>query len=168
MTSAASRSRCASAQLASLLRAAKVGLQLNEHVDLPGEIVFRHACKLGFEGMSKRLGSRYRSGRSSETSLGIQDSLMSLSARRRDDVELINTLPDLEDIGTVIVGGGGWRSDGVGVSDGVGAVQSAISRQSWTKGFRAWCAFVSRTFSSSSSSLPEFSSSLAAIISLSQ
>src|SRR5262249_17434656 len=37
------------------------------------------------------------------TSLGIQGSLMSLSARRRDDVELINALPDIEDIGTVIV-----------------------------------------------------------------
>jgi hypothetical protein len=37
------------------------------------------------------------------TSLGIQDSLMSLSARRGDDVDLINALPDLEDIGTVIV-----------------------------------------------------------------
>jgi bifunctional non-homologous end joining protein LigD len=52
-------------QLASLLSAAKVGLQLNEHVDLPGEVVFRHACKMGLEGIvSKRLGSRYRSGRS--------------------------------------------------------------------------------------------------------
>ena len=29
------------------------------HVDLPGDVVFRHACKLGFEGIvSKRLGSR--------------------------------------------------------------------------------------------------------------
>jgi ATP-dependent DNA ligase len=29
------------------------------------EVVFRHACKLGFEGIvSKRLGSPYRSGRS--------------------------------------------------------------------------------------------------------
>jgi hypothetical protein len=34
-----------------------------EHDD--GELVFRHACKLGLEGIvSKRLGSRYRSGRS--------------------------------------------------------------------------------------------------------
>jgi len=32
---------------------------------LPGDVVFRHACKLGLEGIvSKRLGSRYRSGRS--------------------------------------------------------------------------------------------------------
>jgi hypothetical protein len=30
-----------------------------------GDVVFRHACKMGLEGIvSKRLGSRYRSGRS--------------------------------------------------------------------------------------------------------
>jgi len=33
-----------------------------EHAD--GELVFRHACKLGLGIVSKRLGSRYRSGRS--------------------------------------------------------------------------------------------------------
>jgi bifunctional non-homologous end joining protein LigD len=34
-----------------------------EHPD--GALVFAHACKLGVEGIvSKRLGSRYRSGRS--------------------------------------------------------------------------------------------------------
>jgi hypothetical protein len=38
-------------------------LLLNEHIDEPGDVVFRHACKLGLEGIvSKRLGSRYRSG----------------------------------------------------------------------------------------------------------
>jgi bifunctional non-homologous end joining protein LigD len=38
---------------------------LNEHIDEPGDILFRHACKLGLEGIvSKRLGSPYRSGRS--------------------------------------------------------------------------------------------------------
>jgi bifunctional non-homologous end joining protein LigD len=41
------------------------GLGLNEHIDEPGDIMFRHACKLGLEGIvSKRLGSPYRSGRS--------------------------------------------------------------------------------------------------------
>jgi bifunctional non-homologous end joining protein LigD len=42
------------------------GIQLNEHCDdLPVDVVFRHACKLGFEGIvSKRVGSPYRSGRS--------------------------------------------------------------------------------------------------------
>jgi hypothetical protein len=48
-----------------LLRKAKPGLRLNEHIDEPGDIVFRHACKLGLEGIvSKGVGSSYRSGRS--------------------------------------------------------------------------------------------------------
>jgi bifunctional non-homologous end joining protein LigD len=34
-------------QLASLLRGALVGLQLNEHIEHPGDVVFRHACKAG-------------------------------------------------------------------------------------------------------------------------
>jgi bifunctional non-homologous end joining protein LigD len=54
------------AMLASVLARGGPGLRLNEHCDdLPADIVFRHACKLGFEGIvSKRLGSPYRSGRS--------------------------------------------------------------------------------------------------------
>jgi bifunctional non-homologous end joining protein LigD len=51
--------------LAQLLRGAKLGLQLSEHIAEPGDVVFRHACRLGLEGIvSKRLGSRYVSGRS--------------------------------------------------------------------------------------------------------
>jgi len=54
--------------LAGVLRRikARAGIQLNEHCDdLPVDVVFRHACKLGFEGIvSKRVGSPYRSGRS--------------------------------------------------------------------------------------------------------
>jgi ATP-dependent DNA ligase len=54
------------ATLASVLRKAGPGVQLNEHLEHEdGEVVFRHACKMGLEGIvSKRLGSRYRSGRS--------------------------------------------------------------------------------------------------------
>jgi bifunctional non-homologous end joining protein LigD len=38
---------------------------LNVHYDCDGATVFKHACKLGCEGIvSKRLGSLYRSGRS--------------------------------------------------------------------------------------------------------
>ena len=39
---------------------------VNEHLEHPdGHVVFHHACTLGAEGIvSKRLGSRYRSGRS--------------------------------------------------------------------------------------------------------
>jgi hypothetical protein len=37
------------------------------HLAHDGESVFRHACKMGLEGIvSKRLGSRYRSGRSKD------------------------------------------------------------------------------------------------------
>jgi bifunctional non-homologous end joining protein LigD len=40
------------------------GLQLNGHIADLGDVVFRHACQLGYEGIvSKRLGSRYVSGR---------------------------------------------------------------------------------------------------------
>jgi bifunctional non-homologous end joining protein LigD len=52
------------ATLAKLLRKAPVRLQLNEPIDEPGDIVFRLACQLGFEGIvSKRLGSPYISDR---------------------------------------------------------------------------------------------------------
>jgi bifunctional non-homologous end joining protein LigD len=56
------------ATLASLLRGGKPGVRLNEHLEhQDGAIVLAHACKLGLEGIvSKRLGSRYRSGRSKD------------------------------------------------------------------------------------------------------
>jgi bifunctional non-homologous end joining protein LigD len=55
------------ATLASLLRGSLPGLRLNEHLPHDGESVFWHACKMGLEGIvSKRLGSRYRSGRSKD------------------------------------------------------------------------------------------------------
>jgi bifunctional non-homologous end joining protein LigD len=41
------------------------GIQFNEHMQGDGGAVFRHACKLGLEGIvSKRKDSAYRSGRS--------------------------------------------------------------------------------------------------------
>ena len=54
------------ATLASILRKAKEGVRLNQHLGHDcGLTVFQHACALGCEGIvSKRLGSRYRSGRS--------------------------------------------------------------------------------------------------------
>ena len=54
------------ATLASILRKSRPGVRLNEHMEHPeGLTVFQHACKMGLEGIvSKRLGSRYRSGRS--------------------------------------------------------------------------------------------------------
>ena len=42
-------------------------LQFNQHLTHPGDIVFRHACRMGLEGIvSKRLGPRYVSGRSKD------------------------------------------------------------------------------------------------------
>jgi ATP-dependent DNA ligase len=51
--------------LARLLARARPGLQVNDHLAAAGDVVFQHACKMGLEGIvSKRLGSRYVSGRS--------------------------------------------------------------------------------------------------------
>ena len=48
-----------------ILAKAGAGIRFNEHMEGDGEAVFRHACKLGLEGIvSKRKGSSYRSGRS--------------------------------------------------------------------------------------------------------
>ena len=54
------------ATLASILRKSRPGVRLNEHLEHAAALtVFQHACKMGLEGIvSKRLGSRYRSGRS--------------------------------------------------------------------------------------------------------
>jgi bifunctional non-homologous end joining protein LigD len=52
-------------RLARLLRSAHHGIVLNEHFTGDGVIVFKHVRKLGCEGIvSKRIGSHYRSGRS--------------------------------------------------------------------------------------------------------
>jgi bifunctional non-homologous end joining protein LigD len=53
------------ATLRSLLVKVGPGLRWNEHIEGDGGTIFRHACKLGLEGIvSKRKGSLYRSGRS--------------------------------------------------------------------------------------------------------
>jgi len=50
--------------LKGLLRRSHPGIAFNQHFDLEGAIVYRHACALGCEGIvSKRLGSPYRPGR---------------------------------------------------------------------------------------------------------
>jgi hypothetical protein len=50
--------RVGSCALAKLLRKSLSALQLNEHIAESGDVVFRHACQLGYEGIvSKRLGS---------------------------------------------------------------------------------------------------------------
>ncbi len=53
------------ATLEMILAKAGLGIRFNEHMQGDGETVFRHACKLGLEGVvSKRRDSAYRSGRS--------------------------------------------------------------------------------------------------------
>ena len=53
------------ATLEMILAKSGPGIQFNEHMEGDGETVFRHACKLGLEGIvSKRKDSPYRSGRS--------------------------------------------------------------------------------------------------------
>jgi bifunctional non-homologous end joining protein LigD len=50
-------------KLARLLKSAPLGIVFSEHTDQEGATVFRHACKLGLEGIvSKRLTAPYRSG----------------------------------------------------------------------------------------------------------
>ncbi|MGE0037470.1 MAG: hypothetical protein AB7S93_17785 [Xanthobacteraceae bacterium] len=51
--------------LLSLLKAAPHGILYNEHIEGDGAMIFRHACRLGCEGIvSKRADSPYRSGQS--------------------------------------------------------------------------------------------------------
>ncbi len=53
------------ATLEMILAKSGPGIRFNEHMEGYGETVFRHACKLGLEGIvSKRKDSTYRSGRS--------------------------------------------------------------------------------------------------------
>ena len=50
--------------LARLVGKPRPGIMLNATFEESGDIVFKHACALGCEGIvSKRLGSAYRSGR---------------------------------------------------------------------------------------------------------
>jgi bifunctional non-homologous end joining protein LigD len=53
------------ATLANILAGADRGIWFNDHIEDDGPTVFKHACKLGLEGIvSKRKNSPYRSGRS--------------------------------------------------------------------------------------------------------
>jgi ATP-dependent DNA ligase len=53
------------ARLAKLVGRVSPGIVYNDHTDDDGATVFRHACKLGLEGIvSKLLTAPYRSGRS--------------------------------------------------------------------------------------------------------
>ena len=50
-----------------VLRKAREGIQYVEHAEGHGDKLFAAVCNLGLEGIvSKRLGSRYRSGRTTD------------------------------------------------------------------------------------------------------
>jgi bifunctional non-homologous end joining protein LigD len=52
--------------LTRLLRKDRAGLLISQPIDAPADVAFKHICQLGLEGIvSKKLGSRYESGRSS-------------------------------------------------------------------------------------------------------
>ena len=52
-------------RLLTLIEGAPAGIVYNEHIEGDGAVIFRHACRLGCEGIvSKRSASPYRSGRS--------------------------------------------------------------------------------------------------------
>jgi hypothetical protein len=98
-TSAASRST-RKATLASLLRGSGPGLRLNEHFEHSAEVIYRHACKMGLEGIV----SRYVSGR---TAIGSSSSQRGgarrigggdasvFSVKRRTHKEAINEIDRL-------------------------------------------------------------------------
>jgi bifunctional non-homologous end joining protein LigD len=51
--------------LTRLLGKDRAGLLISQPIDAPADIAFQHICQLGLEGIvSKKLGSRYESGRS--------------------------------------------------------------------------------------------------------
>jgi len=44
----------------------RAGLLISHPIDAPADVAFKHICQLGLEGIvSKKLGSKYESGRSS-------------------------------------------------------------------------------------------------------
>jgi bifunctional non-homologous end joining protein LigD len=51
-------------KMAKLVRGPHPGIVLNEVFEGDDTILFKHACKLGCEGIVSKLGSSYRSGRS--------------------------------------------------------------------------------------------------------
>ena len=56
--------RNAGAELAKVLSRAQHGIYFSEHLDDDGELIFKHACRMGLEGIvSKRRDFPYRSGR---------------------------------------------------------------------------------------------------------
>src|SRR5262245_53426098 len=72
------------ATLRSMLTKVGHGIRWNEHIEGDGATIFRHACKLGLEGIvSKRKDSPYRSGRSPDLAQDEEPKRTDRKARRR-------------------------------------------------------------------------------------
>jgi bifunctional non-homologous end joining protein LigD len=73
-------------RLARLLGGRRLGIVLSDHTDDDGATIFRHACKLGLEGIvSKRLSAPYRSGPSRDwLEVKNPDSLAIIRAREAE------------------------------------------------------------------------------------
>ena len=75
------------ATLASTLTKAGAGIRFNEHLECDdGEIVFRHACKMGLEGIvSKRKDAPYRSGSRSSDWLKMKNPACAVVKREAEE-----------------------------------------------------------------------------------
>ena len=69
-----------------LLRKDRGGLLISQPIDAPADVAFQHICQLGLEGIvSKKLGSRYESGRSSLWLKAINPSAPALLRLEQED-----------------------------------------------------------------------------------
>jgi bifunctional non-homologous end joining protein LigD len=67
-----------------LLGGRRLGIVLSDHTDDDGATIFRHACRMGLEGiLSKRLSAPYRSGASRDW-LKVKSPDSSAMVRRRE------------------------------------------------------------------------------------
>ena len=81
------------ATLKGLLRRIHAGIAFNRHFEAAGDIVCRHACKLGCEGIvSKRFGSPYRAGRVDHWLKGQESGRAGSEARGRRGVAYMSNL----------------------------------------------------------------------------
>jgi bifunctional non-homologous end joining protein LigD len=74
------------ATLQQLLGKDRAGLLISQPIDAPADVAFQHICQLGLEGVvSKRLGSRYESGRSSQWLKAINPNAPALQRLEQED-----------------------------------------------------------------------------------
>jgi bifunctional non-homologous end joining protein LigD len=73
-------------RLARLIGKRRAGIVLSDHSDEDGTTIFRHACKMGLEGIvSKRLSAPYRSGPSQDW-IKVKNSDSPAMVRHREEI----------------------------------------------------------------------------------